>query len=87
VAAARVADRRIRLLLITDTPVLAPGGSERFLQNLATRLPADAYRITLVQLHEQKMPGNHGRDLLAQPHIRMLSLPVHAVYDRSGLRA
>lgn len=86
-AAARVADRRIRLLLITDTPVLAPGGSERFLQNLATRLPADAYRITLVQLHEQKMPGNHGRDLLAQPHIRMLSLPVHAVYDRSGLHA
>ncbi len=86
-AAARVADRRIRLLLVTDTPVLAPGGSERFLQNLATRLPADAYRITLVQLHEQDMPGNHGRHLLTQPHLRMMSLPVHAVYDRSGLRA
>jgi len=85
--AARIADRRIRLLLVTDTPVLAPGGSERFLQNLATRLPADAYRITLVQLHEQQMPGNHGRHLLTQPHLRMMSLPVHAVYDRTGLRA
>lgn len=87
VATARAVDRRIRLLLITDTPVLAPGGSERFLQNLATRLPRDAYRITLVQLHEQKMPGNHGHELLTQPHLRMLSLPVHAVYDRSGLAA
>jgi glycosyltransferase involved in cell wall biosynthesis len=86
-AVARVADERIALLLVTDTPVLAPGGSERFLQNLATRLPADAYRITLVQLHEQSMPGNHGRQLLKQPHLRMLSLPVHAVYDRTGLRA
>ncbi len=88
-AAARVhaGDKRIRLLLITDTPVLAPGGSERFLQNLATRLPADSYRITLVQLHEQKMPGNHGHHLLAQPNLRMLSLPVHAVYDRSGFHA
>jgi len=85
--AARVADPRIRLLLVTDTPVLAPGGSERFLQNLATRLPADAYRITLVQLHEQQMPGNHGRHLLTQPHLRMMSLPVHAVYDRTGFRA
>ena len=85
--AARIADRRIRLLLVTDTPVLAPGGSERFLQNLATRLPADAYRITLVQLHEQQMPGNHGRHLLTQPHLRMMSLPVHAVYDRTGFRA
>lgn len=87
VATVRAVDRRIRLLLITDTPVLAPGGSERFLQNLATRLPRDAYRITLVQLHEQKMPGNHGHELLTQPHLRMLSLPVHAVYDRSGLAA
>lgn len=78
---------RIRLLLLTDTPVLAPGGSERFLQNLATRLPADRYRITLVQLHEQQMPGNHGRSLLTQPHLRLLSLPVHAVYDASGVRA
>ena len=87
IATARAVDRRIRLLLITDTPVLAPGGSERFLQNLATRLPRDAYRITLVQLHEQKMPGNHGHELLTLPHLRMLSLPVHAVYDRSGLAA
>ncbi|GAA5076054.1 glycosyltransferase [Lysobacter panacisoli] len=86
-AVAAVADKRIRLLLLTDTPVLAPGGSERFLQNLATRLASDRYRITLVQLHEQKMPGNHGHELLTRSNLRLLSLPVHAVYDRSGLRA
>lgn len=80
-------DGRIRLLLLTDTPVLAPGGSERFLQNLATRLPEDGYRITLVQLHEQRMPGNHGHELLTRPNLRLLSLPVHAVYDRTGLQA
>jgi glycosyltransferase involved in cell wall biosynthesis len=80
-------DERIRLLLVTDTPVLAPGGSERFLQNLAMRLPQEAYRITLVQLHEQSMPGNHGHGLLKRQNLRLLSMPVHAVYDRSGLRA
>lgn len=85
--ATAVADRRIRLLLLTDTPVLAPGGSERFLQNLASRLAADRYRITLVQLHEQSMPGNHGHELLTRPNLRLMSLPVHAVYDRSGLNA
>ncbi|HEY0504053.1 MAG TPA: glycosyltransferase [Lysobacter sp.] len=81
------APARIRLLLLTDTPVLAPGGSERFLQNLATRLPADRYRITLVQLHEHRMPDNRGRSLMTQPHLRLLSLPVNAVYDASGLHA
>ncbi|MDI9240374.1 glycosyltransferase [Lysobacter sp. LF1] len=85
--ATAVADRRIRLLLLTDTPVLAPGGSERFLQNLASRLATDSYRITLVQLHEQRMPGNHGHELLTRPNLRLISLPVHAVYDRSGLHA
>lgn len=84
---ATVADRRTRLLLLTDTPVLAPGGSERFLQNLASRLPIDRYRITLVQLHEQRMPGNHGHELLRRSNLRLVSLPVHAVYDRTGLNA
>lgn len=79
-------DRRIRLLLLTDTPVLAPGGSERFLQNLATRLPRDQYRVTLVQLHADHMPLP-GQVSTRLAGVRLQSLPVHAVYDRTGLRA
>src|SRR5687767_3779064 len=79
-------DRRIRLLLLTDTAVLAPGGSERFLLNLASRLPRDRYRITLVQLHGSSMPAN-GQPARQLPHVQLRALPVHAVYDASGLRA
>jgi glycosyltransferase involved in cell wall biosynthesis len=79
-------DRRIRLLLLTDTPVLAPGGSERFLQNLATRLPREHYRVTLVQLHAGFLPPP-GQASSRLPGVNLQSQPVHAVYDRSGLRA
>ncbi len=85
-AAAGRQDRRIRLLLLTDTPVLAPGGSERFLQNLATRLPREHYRVTVIQLHDACMP-NPGQVSARLAGVRLQSLPVRAVYDRSGLRA
>ena len=39
------AHRHVRLMLLTDTAVLAAGGSERFLRNLVTRLPADRYDL------------------------------------------
>ncbi|HEY5803118.1 MAG TPA: glycosyltransferase [Lysobacter sp.] len=79
-------DRRIRLLLLTDTPVLAPGGSERFLQNLATRLPREHYRISVVQLHDGHMPGP-GMAPGRLAGVSLQALPVRAVYDRSGIRA
>lgn len=77
----------LRLLLLTDTSILAPGGSERFLRNLAARLPPERYRITIVQLSQTVRAWSDVALPGAIEHVRMRSLPIAAAYSFRGLRA
>ncbi|QOY61977.1 glycosyltransferase [Lysobacter sp. H21R4] len=87
--AARSADAPapLRLLLLTDTSILAPGGSERFLRNLAARLPGDRYRITIVQLSQTVRAWSDVALPGAIENVSIRSLPIAACYGYSGLRA
>jgi len=78
---------RVRLLLLTDTSIFSPGGSERFLRNLAARLPADRYDITVVQLSEPTHAWPDSGADCGIGHVRMHSLPTYAAYGLHGLRA
>lgn len=75
---------RLRLLILTDTPVLMSGGSERFLRNLVKRLPASRYRITIVQLSDVGTRGTGEYSLDSLEHVDLLPLHVDAVYGRRG---
>lgn len=82
-----VPQRHIRLLLLTDTPVLAAGGSERFLRNMVTRLPGDRYDITVVQLSGHLSEGIQLAPVFSRPNVTVRVLPVGAVYGPAGWRA
>lgn len=82
-----VNDQRLRLLLLTDTSILSPGGSERFLRNLAARLPLERYQITVVQLTQSTQAWNDTSLPDNIQHVRMRSLPTAAAYGPRGLRA
>lgn len=77
----------LRLLILTDTPLAASGGSERFLRNLIAGLPANRYAVTVIQLcHE---PQQHER--VEERHFAAIRtsryLPFGALYGVAGLRA
>jgi glycosyltransferase involved in cell wall biosynthesis len=81
-----MAAARTRLLLLTDTSIAFSGGSERFLRNLAALLPKERYAITLVQLDA----GHHAGASLVPfdlGHVRIVGLPVDAIYGRRGWQA
>lgn len=86
-ARAPAAGDRIRLLLLTDTSVLTAGGSERFLRNLISRLPSDRYLITIVQLIETVAKRIDSQALFNGDHIRVMKLPLGAIYGPRGWRA
>ena len=75
----------LRILVLTDTPILGAGGSERFLRNLLSRLPPQC-RVDVLQLTSEpdtsSIVGN-----LDRAHVRLLYHPVRAIYGFAGLRA
>ena len=80
-------ERRVRLLLLTDTSVASAGGSERFLRNLVSLLPEDRYSITLVQLTAGDDVVNGTQPLFDIQHVKLHKLPIGAIYGRRGWRA
>ncbi len=68
--------------MVTDTSLSITGGSEQFLRNLLRGLPSNRYSVTVVELASSLPP-------LPQhlPGIRIVRVPVAAVYGRSGMRA
>ena len=68
--------------MVTDTSLSITGGSEQFLRNLLRGLPRNRYAVTVVELafDPPALP-------LSMPGIRILRVPVEAVYGRGGLRA
>lgn len=79
---------RIRLLLLTDTSVMSAGGSERFLRNLVSNLPAERYAITMIQLTAGGDSGVH--EVVpkeSNTNIRVLRMPIGAIYGLRGWRA
>lgn len=77
--------QRLRLLLLTDTSIVAAGGSERFLRNLLSRLPAERYAITVVQLNDAAPASAFAHPLVA--HVPVQTLDIGAVYGLRGWRA
>lgn len=80
------ADSPLRLLIMTDTAILGPGGSERFLRNLLTHLPAEGYAVDVLQLSAP--PAATGAvGTLDNAAVRLMYRPVEAVYAPPGLAA
>jgi glycosyltransferase involved in cell wall biosynthesis len=79
------ATERLRLLLLTDTSIVAAGGSERFLRNLLSRLPPERYAITVVQLNGSSQAGAIAHPLVG--HVLLRTLGVGAVYGLRGWQA
>lgn len=82
-----VVARRLKLLIITDTSILATGGSERFLRNLLSRLSREHYDITVVQLSAPPHPPIPVTPRVDTGCVRLKVLPVDAAYGRRGRRA
>jgi glycosyltransferase involved in cell wall biosynthesis len=82
-----VSTRPIRLLILTDTPVLAAGGSERFLRNLAARLDPARYELDVVQLAAEPPPAARVAALPEDRAHALTYMPVGAIYRGAGLRA
>lgn len=80
----RYARHRLRLLLVTDTPILGPGGSERFLRNLLHGLDPERYCVDLVQLSEPPAFVEAGCTLPPTESVRLEYRPVGAVYGTRG---
>ena len=76
---------RLRLLLLTDTPIVAAGGSERFLRNLLSRLPPERYAVTVVQLNGAARDLENGHRLV--DHVLLHTLDIGPVYGPRGWRA
>ncbi|HET7844374.1 MAG TPA: hypothetical protein VFL14_09505, partial [Xanthomonadales bacterium] len=79
--------RPIRVLILTDTPVLAAGGSERFLRNLATRLDPEGYELDVVQLAAEPPPAARVGGLPERLQRALSYVPIGAIYRGAGLRA
>lgn len=77
----------LRLLILSDEALTTSGGSQRFLRNLLRRLPAQEYRVTLVELRPE--PDEQDRLHVAHPEAldSRIVLPISAVYAAEGLCA
>ncbi|MFU8831115.1 MAG: glycosyltransferase family 4 protein [Wenzhouxiangella sp.] len=72
--------RRVRLLLITDTDLLASGGSERFLNNLLDGLDAEHFSADVIQL--DRSANSPTRPLRVNgAHVNVEYRPVGPVYS------
>jgi glycosyltransferase involved in cell wall biosynthesis len=80
-------DGRLRLLLLTDTPVLGPGGSETFLRHLAEGLDPRRYAIDVVQLCPPPAQAAATLQLPPGAMVRLEYWPVDAVYGAAGRAA
>lgn len=77
--------RRLRLLVLTDTAILGPGGSERFLRNLLAGLDPSRHQVDVVQLTvPPDTPGN--ATLALWPGLRLEYLPIGAAYGPRAMR-
>jgi glycosyltransferase involved in cell wall biosynthesis len=76
----------LRLLMMTDTAILGPGGSERFLRNLLGRLPSQRYAIDVLQLAPPP-PAAQQVAQLDNAGVRLLHQPIDAIYAPRGLAA
>jgi glycosyltransferase involved in cell wall biosynthesis len=76
----------LRLLVLTDTAILTAGGSERFLRNLLTRLPAERYSVDVLQLTEEPDPSSRVAQL-DNAAVTLSYHPIGAVYGLRGWSA
>lgn len=77
--------RGLRILVLTDTPILGAGGSERFLRNLLGRLPQE-YQVDVLQLCRKPDSGSVV-GTLDGTRVHIAYRPVRAIYGMAGLAA
>lgn len=70
----------MRLLFVTDTPILGPGGSERFLCNLLERLDPVRFSVDVLQLCAPLPPEACLRTPPPGGHVRLDYRPIGPVY-------
>jgi len=80
-------DHHIRVLILTDTAINGSGGSERFLRNLLQRLPAQDFKVTVIQLCAEPEIANRLHPTGFGAVESMTFLPVGRVYGRTGRQA
>jgi len=78
--------RPLRILMLTDTAILGPGGSERFLRNLLARLPPERFAADVLQLAAEPAQSARMEDF-QHAHVRLQHRPVRAIYAPAGLAA
>lgn len=72
-SASRSTAKRLRVLIITDTAILTPGGSERFLRNLLERLPPESFTVDVLQL---AAPPTNAFGTFNAPHANLSHEPI-----------
>jgi glycosyltransferase involved in cell wall biosynthesis len=75
----------LRLLFVTDTPILGPGGSERFLCNLLERLDPSRYAVDVLQLCAPLATAACLRQAPLGGHVRLDYRPIGPVYGPRAL--
>lgn len=86
-ASASASQGSLRLLFLTDCPIAASGGSERFLRNLVNGLAQEQFSISVVQLCDEPPAAARVYEAAIPSSIDFRYLPCSAVYDRSGVHA
>ncbi|MBS0430916.1 MAG: glycosyltransferase [Proteobacteria bacterium] len=75
----------LRILVLTDTPILGAGGSERFLRYLLSRLPQEC-EVDVLQFCAKPDSANIVGNLDEQ-HVRLAYRPIGAIYGIAGIAA
>jgi len=73
--------------MLTDTAILGPGGSERFLRNLVSRLPQRGYRVQVLQLAAEPAPEVRVAEPWLQAGLAFGHRPIGPIYGRAGWQA
>lgn len=77
----------LRVLFLTDSPISASGGSERFLRNLVNGLPREQFSVNVVELCDEPRQAARLHEASISTWVDVRHLPCGAVYSKSGLRA
>lgn len=76
----------LRLLFLTDSPITASGGSERFLRNLVTGLVRQRFEVSVVQLCDKPEQAALVHEAAIPAAVELRYTPCERVYGSDGAR-
>lgn len=79
-------EKKIRLLILTDSQLHLAGGSETHIRNLVRRLDSERYQVSIIQLGRDRPPPE--RELELGPAVTYVgAIPIGRLYSPAGLRS